>query len=76
MQDGGQKLQDKHLTSLAKPVEGQWFGKIPVLSLIGPPWITCSSLNQSLWPGRWKKLIGQARDTCQPPPEPYLSLID
>lgn len=29
-----------------------------MLALIGGTWVTCSSLNQSLWPRKWDSLIG------------------
>lgn len=33
-------------------------------TLIGPAWVTCLSLVQSLWPGKWGTAMGQACLTC------------
>lgn len=51
-------------------------GKVPGSALINSTWITCLSLNQSLWLREWNMLIAQVRFMCctldfvRPVPQP------
>lgn len=38
--------------------------EVTEFSHTGVTWVTCSSLRQTLWPGEWKTLIGQAWVMC------------
>ena len=69
MKNGAQKLQNNiYWLRKTNGKDSASFSRIPAqipgLTLIGPPWVTCPSLNQSLCLGRRNRLIGQACDRC------------